>query len=80
MAQKTGIDFLSLEEIEANASELEKIVESIRLLGSEEYEFSLATYKAAQEVLDGYTNIGDMTHFRRKGNRDGYIIGNHVFY
>lgn len=37
-------------------------------------------YKAAQEVLDGYTNIGDMTHFRRKGNRDGYIIGNHVFY
>ena len=36
--------------------------------------------QAAQEVLDGYTNIGDMTHFRRKGNRDGYIIGNHVFY
>lgn len=37
-------------------------------------------YKAAQEVLDGYTNVGDMTHFRRKGNREGYIIGNHVFY
>ncbi len=37
-------------------------------------------YKAAEEVLNGYTNVGDMTHFRRKGNRDGYIIGNHVFY
>lgn len=37
-------------------------------------------YKAAQECLDGYTNVGDMTHFRRKGNKDGYIIGNHVFY
>ena len=37
-------------------------------------------YQAAQAVLDGYTNVGDMTHFRRKGNKDGYIIGNHVFY
>lgn len=37
-------------------------------------------YQAAEEVLNGYTNVGDMTHFRRKGNRDGYIIGNHVFY
>lgn len=37
-------------------------------------------YKAAEEVLNGYTNVADMTHFRRKGNRDGYIIGNHVFY
>lgn len=37
-------------------------------------------WSAAEETLNGYTNIGDMTHFRRKGNRDGYIIGNHVFY
>lgn len=37
-------------------------------------------WTAAEETLGGYTNIGDMTHFRRKGNRDGYIIGNHVFY
>lgn len=47
------------------------------------YENNLAnasTYKAAEEVINGYTNVGDMTHFRRKGNRDGYIIGNHVFY
>ena len=35
---------------------------------------------AATEVLNGYTNIGDMTHFRRAGNRQGYIIGHHVFY
>lgn len=37
-------------------------------------------YNAARETLNGYTNVGDMTHFRRKGNRNGYIIGNHVFY
>ena len=49
-------------EIEANASELEKIVESIRLLGSEEYEFSLATYKAAQEARtfgDAMASVAD---------------------
>lgn len=47
------------------------------------YENGLANaqcYNAAQETLNGYTNIGDMTHFRRAGNRQGYIIGNHVFY
>ena len=37
-------------------------------------------YQAAREALNGYTNVGDMTHFRRKGNKEGYIIGNHVFY
>lgn len=36
--------------------------------------------QAAQEALNGYTNVGDMTHFRRKGTKEGYIIGNHVFY
>ncbi len=36
--------------------------------------------QAAQAALDGYTNVGDMTHFRRKGKKEGYIIGNHVFY
>lgn len=38
------------------------------------------SWKAAEETLGGYTNVGDMTHFRRKGNKEGYIIGNHVFY
>jgi len=37
-------------------------------------------YQAAQEVLNGYSNVGEMTHFRRKGSKEGYIIGNHVFY
>ncbi len=37
-------------------------------------------WEAAKEALNGYSNVGDMTHFRRKGNKEGYIIGNHVFY
>ncbi|MCR5280018.1 MAG: cell wall hydrolase [Lachnospiraceae bacterium] len=37
-------------------------------------------YQAAQEVLDGYSNVGEMTHFRRKGSKEGFVIGNHVFY
>lgn len=37
-------------------------------------------YQAAREALAGKTNIGAMTHFRRKGTKEGYIIGNHVFY
>lgn len=36
--------------------------------------------QAAEAVVNGTCNIGDMTHFRRVGNKDGLIIGNHVFY
>lgn len=36
--------------------------------------------QAAQEALDGNTNVGEATHFRRAGNREGLVIGNHVFY
>ena len=36
--------------------------------------------QAAREALGGYSNVGDMTHFRRKGTKEGYVIGNHVFY
>ncbi len=36
--------------------------------------------KAAQDVINGTCNVGDLTHFRRKGNKEGLIIGNHVFY
>lgn len=36
--------------------------------------------QAAQEVLNGFSNVGEMTHFRRKGSKEGYVIGNHVFY
>lgn len=36
--------------------------------------------QAAQEAIDGNCNIGDALHFRRAGNKDGIIIGNHVFW
>lgn len=37
-------------------------------------------YQAAQEALNGYTNVGDVTHFRRAGSKQGIVIGHHVFY
>lgn len=36
--------------------------------------------QAAQEAINGATNVGDLTHFRRSGTREGLIIGDHVFY
>lgn len=37
--------------------------------------------QAAQEAIGGATNIGEATHFRRNnGTREGYVIGNHVFW
>jgi len=36
--------------------------------------------QAAEEALAGSSNVGDMTHFRRKNGREGLVIGNHVFY
>lgn len=36
--------------------------------------------QAAQEVLNGVTNIGDALHFRKVGNNQGIVIGNHVFW
>mgnify|MGYP001146681855 CR=1 FL=1 len=36
--------------------------------------------QAAQAALNGETNVGTVTHFRRAGGIDGIIIGNHVFY
>ena len=36
--------------------------------------------QAAQEAISGNCNIGDALHFRRAGNKDGIIIGNHVFW
>ena len=36
--------------------------------------------QAANEVVNGRCNVGDLTHFRVKGNKEGLIIGNHVFY
>lgn len=36
--------------------------------------------QAAQEAVNGYSNVGDAMHFRRAGSRNGIIIGNHVFW
>ena len=44
---------------------------------------SASCRKAAQEVLNGYTNVGDYTHFRRADRDMGpnsIVIGAHVFY
>lgn len=36
--------------------------------------------QAAQEVLNGVTNVGNALHFRRIGSQQGIVIGNHVFW
>ncbi len=36
--------------------------------------------RAAQEAINGATNVGTMTHFRRAGNREGLVIQDHVFW
>ncbi len=41
---------------------------------------SASCIQAAQEVIAGTSNVGDLTHFRRNNGRDGIVIGNHVFY
>ncbi len=37
-------------------------------------------YEAVNAALSGRWTIGDYLYFRRKGNKSGYILGNHVFY
>lgn len=36
--------------------------------------------QAAIEALNGVSNVGTATHFKRAGRHDGYVIGNHVFW
>ena len=36
--------------------------------------------QAAQAAINGETTVGGATHFRRAGNREGQIIGAHVFW
>lgn len=36
--------------------------------------------QAAQDALAGVDTTGGATHFRRAGNKEGLVIGNHVFY
>ena len=37
-------------------------------------------YEAAQAAINGETNVGDATHFRRAGSREGLRIDNQVFW
>lgn len=37
-------------------------------------------YDAAQKALNGESNVGSATHFRRVGSREGTVIGDHVFW
>ena len=36
--------------------------------------------QAAREAISGVSNVGTMTHFRRAGNHEGYVIQDHVFW
>ena len=36
--------------------------------------------QAAQEAIAGKTNVGTATHFRRAGNHEGFVLGDHVFW
>jgi uncharacterized protein YgiM (DUF1202 family) len=36
--------------------------------------------QAAQAALNGETTVGGALHFRRAGNREGYVLGDHVFW
>ena len=42
--------------------------------------FSAGCYEAAQAAINGETNVGGATHFRRAGNHDGLQIDNQVFW
>lgn len=36
--------------------------------------------QAAQAALNGETTVGAATHFRRAGKREGFVLGDHVFW
>lgn len=36
--------------------------------------------QAAQAAINGETTVGDATYFRRAGKREGYVLGDHVFW
>ena len=41
---------------------------------------SSSCMQAAQEAVNGASNVGGATHFNRAGGRAGIVIGNHVFW
>lgn len=57
----------------AMSGKVDRILESGRTYAS--------CIRAAEDVLAGYSNVGDMVSFRRNsGKRKGLVIGNHVFF
>ena len=36
--------------------------------------------QAAQAAINGETTVGDATYFRRAGKREGFVLGDHVFW
>lgn len=39
-----------------------------------------ACMQAAQAAINGETTVGGATHFRRAGKREGFVLGDHVFW
>ncbi len=39
-----------------------------------------ACMQAAQAAINGETTVGGATHFRRAGQREGFVLGDHVFW
>lgn len=50
-------------------------VDSVALKGTK-----ASCQQAAIDALNGVSNIGSATHFKRVGKHDGYVVGNHVFW
>lgn len=67
-----GVIYASGQFSPAKSGSLQKVLDSGKI--------NQSCIDAAAEALSGYSNVGDMTHFRRNDGRDGLVIGNHVFY
>lgn len=67
-----GVIYASGQFTPAMSGKVNRVYESGRI-----YESCI---RAAEEVLGGYSNVGDLTHFRRVNGREGLVIGHHVFY
>lgn len=67
-----GVIYASGQFTPALSGKVNRVYESGRI--------SSSCVQAAQDVISGTSNVGDLTHFRRNNGRDGLVIGNHVFY
>lgn len=67
-----GVIFASGQFTPAQSGKLDRVLASGKIYPS--------CIEAAKEALEGVSNVGDRTHFRRNNGREGLVIGNHVFY